>query len=952
MGTKEDPQPAEIPEESSQGNYDNGKLAEGSGKKVEKTAASSMEAPVQVASEMPEQRAVDQKKVDEPASVKESVQENIFGITSEWLASQVLSDSSAQVAGHPGTVRTLKGPSGEALVVKESLSSEVGFYNDIAAMENREGESNKQADKRRALSKDWTPKFYGSVPGSQEARSSIALEDLLAPYDKANVLDVKLGTQMWDEEDATEEKKERMDKAAKDTTSFEAGIRLTGWRTWDPAEAKYRTVGKAFGKHISQEQLYIGLESFFGLLRGKRLEAFGAIEAECQGKNDQDGNPLPEAVELEKRTSKKLPKTSRSPRLEAQMVTTMIEKYLLPQLNRLTALMSSLDVRIRGGSLLIVFEGNPELLLKNLKAPRQPQGEISRSLTIRLIDFAHARLVPGQGPDQGVLTGLRTFQRVLREEVLRSQTAVTLASLSEQDARRLPASRALRLEGLVRPLNAASLQQKCLDVANDGVEAEEQLDETFGEGGVWLDGIKSSGWVVFKRAAASQRVLEACHGKPFPTSDDNRPPVRFYPIHADIAPSFLQREEKEWETKKTKPQVLVRLPREGEGEECVFFLRSNYAEHRQQQQRQKHERYQDDRKRKDRNDPSFAGREGVQGGKYRRRDDHPQGRMQTTIRGVASSHSPSNGVGLVGRMSGYEAPASACREAYGSEVIAKPQASVAAGYVNDDPSRPPLPSAASVDLDPRPTLHLERERKRERERERGWERGPDRDYQRESEYRRLPRYDDRLGPPAEYAPRPYQERPPEQPRSGRWTDPRQLERSENVWSSSLARERGDWESSQAYSRVPDRRRVASPGWMDRPGSASSFVPSAGPPTASGPRERSDKRSRYQAAEPSPFDGRAWGDVSRSRGPPPPSLEQPYGRGGYYGGRSGQDDYYQARRPPAAGQRDRHRADARPLQPASAGYQRGRYDGAEASNDGHAERRGDDTGRQREAQWDR
>jgi 1D-myo-inositol-tetrakisphosphate 5-kinase/inositol-polyphosphate multikinase len=42
-------------------------------------------------------------------------------------------------------------------------------------------------------------------------------------------LDIKLGTVLYDEH-ASQEKKERMIKSAKETTSFETGIRVTGFQ--------------------------------------------------------------------------------------------------------------------------------------------------------------------------------------------------------------------------------------------------------------------------------------------------------------------------------------------------------------------------------------------------------------------------------------------------------------------------------------------------------------------------------------------------------------------------------------------------------------------------------------------------------------------------------------------------------------------------------------------------
>jgi len=43
-----------------------------------------------------------------------------------------------------------------------------------------------------------------------------------------NVLDIKLGTVLYDD-NATPEKKERMQKKAEQSTSFETGVRLTGF---------------------------------------------------------------------------------------------------------------------------------------------------------------------------------------------------------------------------------------------------------------------------------------------------------------------------------------------------------------------------------------------------------------------------------------------------------------------------------------------------------------------------------------------------------------------------------------------------------------------------------------------------------------------------------------------------------------------------------------------------
>lgn len=63
---------------------------------------------------------------------------------------------------------------------------------------------------------------------------AIVLENLSHRFSKPNILDIKLGTKLYDNE-ATEEKKARMIKTAKETTSLETGVRLTGFQVSERA---------------------------------------------------------------------------------------------------------------------------------------------------------------------------------------------------------------------------------------------------------------------------------------------------------------------------------------------------------------------------------------------------------------------------------------------------------------------------------------------------------------------------------------------------------------------------------------------------------------------------------------------------------------------------------------------------------------------------------------------
>ena len=57
----------------------------------------------------------------------------------------------------------------------------------------------------------------------------IVLENLSHSFKKPNISDIKLGTVLYDN-DASPEKRARMEKTARETTSLETGVRLTGFQ--------------------------------------------------------------------------------------------------------------------------------------------------------------------------------------------------------------------------------------------------------------------------------------------------------------------------------------------------------------------------------------------------------------------------------------------------------------------------------------------------------------------------------------------------------------------------------------------------------------------------------------------------------------------------------------------------------------------------------------------------
>lgn len=137
---------------------------------------------------------------------------------------------SSQVAGHAASVYT---SDDDRFVVKKSLKKEIDFYNQIKSLSSSDNHDPHLTDLFKYLPDYQGQTFIPSTdPQSEAKEEAIVIENLTSSkkFSRPNTLDIKLGTQLWDEDDATEEKKLRMDKVSKATTSGETGMRLTGWQ--------------------------------------------------------------------------------------------------------------------------------------------------------------------------------------------------------------------------------------------------------------------------------------------------------------------------------------------------------------------------------------------------------------------------------------------------------------------------------------------------------------------------------------------------------------------------------------------------------------------------------------------------------------------------------------------------------------------------------------------------
>ncbi|KAF8507999.1 hypothetical protein JB92DRAFT_3083974 [Gautieria morchelliformis] len=312
-----------------------------------------------------------------------------------------------QVGGHDGLLSSADG----SVIIKPCLPLEIDFYNALSSND------------AFAHLLPHVPKFYGTLrlhgrmdengnidvadaddeeTGKDEPcllmGRSLVLQNLTHSFSKPNVLDVKLGTMLWDE-DASAEKRARMEKRARETTSLETGVRLTGFSVYDHTEASFIKTPKAYGRAITKAELPLGIAKYFPL------------------------------------ATSDVPRGQGLPRDMLHQVLS----GLVRQVETIREAVRKTEMRMVGCSLLVVYEADWDLLRQHLQSwppdPRLDEEDGSADADgdseaeedadsddtaasdddrarppylAKLIDFGHTSLRAGAGPDMGVIMGLDT----------------------------------------------------------------------------------------------------------------------------------------------------------------------------------------------------------------------------------------------------------------------------------------------------------------------------------------------------------------------------------------------------------------------------------------------------------------------------------------------------------------------------------------------------------------
>ncbi|GHJ90421.1 hypothetical protein NliqN6_6823 [Naganishia liquefaciens] len=328
-----------------------------------------------------------------------------------------------QIGGHPSVTTDESG----SLLIKTAAPREIAFYQLLhstpagrcAADAPHADDDDDDDDDDEIPSwetllgglKRFVPRFWGTLAVHDVAltrtttptapqQDAIVLSNLTHRYVRPNVMDIKLGTVLYDAADpsVTAGKREKMERKARERSVALTGAAITGYQTWDNTQQQY--------------------------IRGER-SACGLLPPSA----------LPHAF------------TCFTPTPTPSLLRTL--RHLLTTLSTLARLLAHLEIRLIGSSLLIIYEGDPTLhdnawttadhvgatpdgleeeqIHHDDDGPCDPSSSSSSSsaastivappFTLRLIDFAHTRLCEGDGPDRGVLKGLETVMGLVKGRI-------------------------------------------------------------------------------------------------------------------------------------------------------------------------------------------------------------------------------------------------------------------------------------------------------------------------------------------------------------------------------------------------------------------------------------------------------------------------------------------------------------------------------------------------------
>ncbi|QPH19065.1 hypothetical protein C2857_004217 [Epichloe festucae Fl1] len=301
---------------------------------------------------------------------------------------------------------SLSGGLDEALagVISEDGTLQTTKEHIVASVTERN--ANAFAEASPADEATWVPSKGKKIKTDQ----AVVLENITHGFQRANILDVKLGMRLW-ADDAPQQKKDRFTRISAETTHGSLGFRIAGMRVYRGSEDAselddegYKIYDKEYGRvSVNKDNV---IEEFKRFIFNK-----GANITKDMGEK--------------------------------------VCAAFAKDLQNVHDVLSNYETRMYSTSLLFVFEGDGDALQKAFdeneaffeKAERRASylqttrridsgigldddeelydsdldelvASVPKIYSLKLIDFAHASWTPGQGPDENILTGVRSLKHI------------------------------------------------------------------------------------------------------------------------------------------------------------------------------------------------------------------------------------------------------------------------------------------------------------------------------------------------------------------------------------------------------------------------------------------------------------------------------------------------------------------------------------------------------------
>lgn len=290
--------------------------------------------------------------------------------------------------------------------------------------------------------------------------TSVVLAAVTDGFSRPNILDLKLGSRLW-ANDAPLAKRQRLERVSRETTSISLGFRIAGMRIWQ-GERRQQPPDLTLSSNASDTDaaaaVVVEAEAVEEPVSSSGSSAMPTLRI-MDGKTGaahEDRHFEPETGYLfynklygRSRTTEDIRAAFKeyfivpSSGVDVKQALEVI-RLCKEDVQEMQTALERVETRMFSSSILIVYEGDPEAWWEALewrrKAKQKSEAENGNraktepNLTeteeldgdtdddeepnthaVKLIDFAHAEFVPGHGPDENVLHGVRTTVRLLEE---------------------------------------------------------------------------------------------------------------------------------------------------------------------------------------------------------------------------------------------------------------------------------------------------------------------------------------------------------------------------------------------------------------------------------------------------------------------------------------------------------------------------------------------------------